>query len=102
MFRMIDTDTNTPSIVQTVDHYYACVEADLIDNREGDKAKAKTYTMFFEIDVDDVDMAKGKAKSYAHELGFQVVGAFGEIRITTLPIDAGKFWVHGMKLEKEL
>ena len=101
MFRMIDSESKAPSIVQTADHFFACCEVDLMDNREGDLAKAVTYTMFFEIDADDVDMAKGKAKDYAHELGFRVCG-FGEIRITTFPIDAGKFWVHGLKLEKEL
>ena len=100
MYRMLDVETSAPSITHCVNHYYAAVEVDLLDNRN-EKTGWKMYTVFAEIERDDIDLAKDTVKKYAHELGY-TTSQFGEIQIVSVPMDAGTQWYYGANLENNL
>lgn len=98
MFRLEKTDEETMVICQ-IDHYFAACDVEVLDQRKGCQGLPEHMTFFFEVDSDDYKEAEKCCKSYAAKMGFYICKV-NKVDIAIVPVDAGKFYVHGKSLEK--
>ena len=96
MYQLHQED-NTTWITEENDHYYAMVTMNLIDKRHPNSRPVRT-AMYIEIDKDDPDAARDKAKKAATHLGYYFSGEIA-LDISRVNVDAGKFYLHGKRNE---